>query len=79
MDVKKGDILTTFLAKLSGFLDGNARCVLGGDFNAPYGGSKRRTLDNWCGVNGLTLANPGVLTHFAERGIEPRPRPGALP
>lgn len=64
-DVRDREILTSFLARLTSLLEGCSRWVIGGDFNAPSGSAQRRVIDNWCEENGLALANPGVLTHFA--------------
>ena len=63
-DSQDSEVLGSFLAKLSGLIEGLPRCVIGGDFNARSGTPSRRALDSWCERQGFALANPGVLTHF---------------
>ena len=64
-DVKNREVLTSFLSRLSSLLASATRWVVGGDFNAPSGSTQRRILDCWCEEVGLTLANPGAVTHVA--------------
>ena len=57
-------ITKTFLEFLSQRTPKGKPCVVGGDFNAPAGSPQRLLVDAWAVREGLTLVNPGMITHW---------------
>ena len=64
--------LDDLLAKLGDCIADHA-CIVGGDFNAATGTERRKQLDEWMNINGLTLSSPLSLNTLREYSYSTAP------